>query len=149
MFKSKLRTETARETWVEYDRLLANNDIDGAIVSLEKLYKNAASEMIVKNGKRRYAKKKVPWWDEDLNKIKRSRNAALRKYRTNKKENDLNEYVKRRKRLREVFKIKEKQYKGGLYEKLKACKNNSKEFWQFVNEGDKKSAGKCTITNEQ
>jgi len=137
--------------WDYIDSLLENGNVAEVIKSIETLYKEAACDMIVKPRSDKSRKKNgVPWWDSDLQALKKERNAKLRLYRQTRNECDLTEYMNVKRMFKKVFREKENIYKKNLYTQLKTSKHNSAEFWKFVQQLDgKNNANKCNITEER
>lgn len=150
-FYESLCNNEATHRWSEYDELLKNDDIDQAVSVLETIYKEAAKEMIVHPRKNEVKSNEVPWWDDELLGMKNERNTFLRRFRETREQRYLKEYVRRRKLFKNKYREKEREYRNHEYQRLLDCKDNSKEFWNYIRQiGNKgRSVPSCNISHEQ
>ncbi len=150
-FTTYLQNDKTLCEWNNFDRFVETGETDCAIKCFECIYKDAASMMVVKDRESRNCKTKrnVPWWNNNLERLKRERNAELRKYRKSREEDCLSEYLSKKKLFNNEFKECENAYRKSMYKKLVESKGNSKDFWQMVNKSEVRDVKTPDITDEE
>ena len=123
------------------------NNIDSGINKLNDIFYRAAFSM-KGHGRSRYfrAQTQPSWWDDECDRLKRTKYAALRKFRLTNNQGDLQSYKDSRNSFKKLCKLKKNQFLSRERQKLTEERSNPKKFWETLRKVDNMESSSPNIT---
>ena len=123
------------------------NNIDSGINKINDIFYRAAFSM-KGCGRSRYSRTQTQpsWWDDECDRLKRTKYAALQKFRLTYNQGDLQSYKDSRNSFKNICKLKKNHFLSRERQKLIEVRSNPKKFWERLRRVDKKERSNPNIT---
>ena len=130
LFLEKLQSQNFQEI----ERLLNNEELEGALNQLNKYITTSADNMVENRIRKTDSRIREPWFNDHCLSLKKMCTRKLKLFRKSRNNDLLNDFLAAKKHYRNVYTAEKLNFKererADLIENLKV--NDSKEFWKIV-----------------